>query len=195
MTGEAADGDVTAAGERIGTGDRNATRRNDAALDVANRETWTITSCGPDGELTIVGAAGSRRLPVAYVRQSVELAYATTAYGAQGDTVAAAHLVLGEHTGAAAGYVAMTRGRTHNIAHLVANTVEEARDQWVATFSRDRADLGPAHAAVRAAEDIERYGPNAPKWRRHVEPARTRRPDDDLTYRPPAVSSSPGIDL
>ena len=38
MTGEAADGVVTEAGERVGVGDRIATRRNDAALDVANRE-------------------------------------------------------------------------------------------------------------------------------------------------------------
>ena len=41
----------------------------------------------------------------------VELAYATTAHGAQGDTVTAAHLVIGEHTGAASAYVGMTRGR------------------------------------------------------------------------------------
>ena len=78
----------------------------------------------------------------------LELAYATTVYGAQGDTVDSAHLVLGEHTGAAAADVAMTRGRTSNVAHLVAETIEEARDQWAATFSRDRADLGPAHAVA-----------------------------------------------
>ena len=42
----------------------------------------------------------------------MELAYATTAHGAQGDTVTAAHLVVGEDTGAAAAYVGMTRGRT-----------------------------------------------------------------------------------
>ena len=55
----------------------------------------------------------------------------------------------------------MTRGRHHNTAHLVADTVEEARAQWVDVFSRDRADLGPGHAAQTAAEDIERYGPLA----------------------------------
>ena len=56
----------------------------------------------------------------------------------------------------------MTRGRHHNIAHLVADTVDDARSQWVEVFSRDRADLGPRHAAQRAADDIDRYGPNAP---------------------------------
>ena len=29
-------------------------------------------------------------------------------------------------------------------------------------FGRDRADLGPAHAARRAADDVERYGPARP---------------------------------
>jgi hypothetical protein len=42
-------------------------------------------------------------LPADYVTAHVELGYATTAQGAQGDTVTAAHLVIGEHTGAAAG--------------------------------------------------------------------------------------------
>ncbi len=55
----------------------------------------------------------------------------------------------------------MTRGRDHNTAHLVAQTIEEARAQWIEVFSRDRADLGPNHAAQAAAEDIERYGPQA----------------------------------
>ena len=53
----------------------------------------------------------------------------------------------------------MTRGRHPNTAHLVADTLDDARAQWIATFSRDRADLGPAHAATTAAEDIDRYGP------------------------------------
>lgn len=33
---------------------------------------------------------------------------------------------------------------------------------WDATFNRDPADLGPAHAARRAAEDVERYAPHRP---------------------------------
>jgi len=40
----------------------------------------------------------------------------------------------------------MTRGRERNVAHLVAESVEDARRQWVEVFGRDRADLGPAHA-------------------------------------------------
>jgi len=80
------------------------------------------------------------------VRAHVELAYATTAYGAQGSTEPISHVVIGEHTGAASAYVGMTRGRERNVAHLVAESVEDARRQWVEVFGRDRADLGPAHA-------------------------------------------------
>lgn len=57
----------------------------------------------------------------------------------------------------------MTRGRERNVAHLVAETADDARRQWVQVFGRDRADLGPTHAARRAAEDIDRYGPTAPR--------------------------------
>ena len=39
---------VTAAGQRIGAGDRIATRRNDPDLGVANRDTWIVTAVGPE---------------------------------------------------------------------------------------------------------------------------------------------------
>ena len=99
------------------------------------------------GALIVSGEAGRRVLPAAYVREHVELAYATTAYGAQGSTVPTSHVLVGEHTGAASAYVGMTRGRERNVAHLVAESIEDARKQWVEVFGRDRADLGPAHAA------------------------------------------------
>ncbi|KRA29822.1 MULTISPECIES: MobF family relaxase [unclassified Nocardioides] len=153
---------VTRRGERIGLGDRVATRRNDRDLGVANRDTWTVAGIGDDGSLYVTGRAGPRELPAAYVGEHVELAFASTVYGAQGETVDSAHLVVGETTGAAAAYVAMTRGRHSNIAHLVADTIDEARQQWVAVFVRDRADLGPAHAATRVDEDIDRYGTRLP---------------------------------
>ena len=154
---------TTAAGERIGVGDRVATRRNEPALDVANRDTWTVTDIGADGALALhdVGR-GERHLPATYVQDHLELAYATTVYGAQGHTVAAAHLLVGEHTGAAGAYVGMTRGRQTNIAHVVAGNVKDARAQWVATFSRDRADLGPAHAAGLAASEAATYATGRP---------------------------------
>ena len=93
---------TTAAGERLGVGDRIATRRNDRDLGVANRDCWTVTGVDADGSPHVRGRGGDRTLPADYVRDHVELAYATTAHGAQGETVHAAHLLVGESTGAAA---------------------------------------------------------------------------------------------
>ncbi len=155
---------ATDAGERLGVGDRVATRRNDRDLGVSNRATWTITAVRADGSLTLRGqcATDLRTLPAGYARNYVELSYATSVYGAQGETTHTGHLMLGEHTSAASAYVAMTRGRHHNVAHLVAEDEADARRQWEQVFARDRADLGPAAAAQHAAEDIERYGTQPP---------------------------------
>ncbi len=172
---------VTGAGERIGAGDRIATRRNDRHLDVANRDVWVVTAVGRRGGLLVTpgvtptGAVpgngpggvtpagpGTRVLPADYVTEHVELAYATTAYGVQGDTVTAAHVVVGDQTGAPSAYVGMTRGRSANTAYLVAADADEAREQWLAVFARDRADLGPAHAAQLAAAEAARYAPSRP---------------------------------
>lgn len=168
---------TTRTGQRIGVGDRITTRRNDRCLDVANRDTWTVTAVGQRGGLLVTDGPGrgdvpgcdvtpagpaARVLPADYVTDHVELAYASTVHGVQGDTVTAAHLVVGEHTGAAAAYVGMTRGRAANTAHLVAADVDEAREQWIAAFGRDRADLGPGHAAERAAQEADRYAPTRP---------------------------------
>lgn len=179
---------VTGSGELVGVGDRIATRLNNPQLRVANRATWTVTGVSADGGLSVTGVGGRRELPRGYVQGYVELAYATTVYGAQGDTVGHAHLLVGEATGAAAAYVGMTRGRNGNTAHLVANSMDDARRQWVEVFSRSRADLGPAHAAQLAADDIERYGTQAP---RAVPPTPTapRRPQPTL----PGPASDDGI--
>jgi exodeoxyribonuclease V alpha subunit len=185
---------ITRRGERIGLGDRVATRRNDRDLAVANRDTWTVAGIGEDGSLLVSGHAGQRALPAEYVREHVELAFTTTAYGAQGETVDSAHFALGEATGAASAYVGMTRGRHHNIVHLVAESVDGARSQWVEVFRRDRADLGPRHAAQRAADDIDRYGPSAPPRAAALQAAMLR----DRSPHPPepipsSLPSSPGI--
>lgn len=162
---------TTTSGERVGVGDRVATRRNDYTLGVANRDTWTVTGIADDGTLHLTGPNGPRVLPLAYAREHVELAYATTVHGAQGETTTSAHLALGEHTGAASAYVAMTRGREANTAHLVAPDLDDARRQWVETFARDRADLGPAHAAQRAAEESAKYANPHPRAAHPVDPA------------------------
>jgi hypothetical protein len=196
-TGERDGEPVTHRGERVGLGDRVATRRNDSDLHVANRDVWTVAGIGDNGSLIVTGRGGQRELPADYVNRHVELAFASTAYGAQGETVDSAHLVVGEATGAAAAYVGMTRGRHNNIAHVVANSVDDARQQWIEVFSRDRADLGPGHAARRVDEDIERYGTRVPSRSASLQAAaladRRRRPEELHPNGPRPVG--PGIGL
>jgi hypothetical protein len=154
---------VTVHGQRVGAGDLIVTRRNNHELGVANREAWTVTQVHRDGRLTVHDVVrGTRELPVDHVREFVELGYATTGYGAQGDTSAEAHLVLTDTITAAAAYVAMTRGRRSNTAHLVAADLDDAREQWIAAFGRDRADLGPAAAARAAQRAAAGYSPALP---------------------------------
>jgi exodeoxyribonuclease V alpha subunit len=187
---------VTDNGERIGVGDRVATRRNDYDLCVANRDIWILTKVRDDGTVHLVGTAGTRELPLRYAVHYVELAYASTIYGAQGDTTRTSHLALGEHTGAASAYVAMTRGREANTAHLVAEDLDDARQQWTLTFAHNRTDLGPAHAARLAAEEAAKHEPYVePRYLdNHDDPAPVsrRRPEPIPTFsrRPGA---GPGI--
>ena len=144
-------------GQPVGAGDLVATRRNDPQLDVANRETWTVTHTHRDGSLSVAGERGQRVLPADYVRDHVELAYASTPHGVQGTTAATSHLLLGAQTTAASAYVGMTRGREANTVHVVAADLDQARDQWIDAFARELADLGPAHAADRAVQHAAGY--------------------------------------
>lgn len=186
---------TTRRGEQIGLGDRVATRRNDRGLAVANRDTWTVAGIGDDGSLLVTGLAGRRALPTEYVREHVELAFTSTVYGAQGETVGSAHFALGEITGPASAYVGMTRGRHHNAAHLVASSIEDARRQWIDVFNRDRADLGPGRAATRVDDDIDRCGtqaaPNSVALQAQALAASQRRTEHQPSYT--SRPASPGV--
>jgi AAA domain/TrwC relaxase len=132
----------------IGVGDVIATRRNDSTLGVANRQTWTVQSIGDDGTVWALDAASPRRhprsvaLPSSYVTVHAHLAYAATAYGVQGVTTTSAHTLLSEALDASGVYVGMTRGRESNVLHIVADDLEEAREQFIDALQRDRADRG-----------------------------------------------------
>ncbi|HET8614423.1 MAG TPA: MobF family relaxase, partial [Actinomycetales bacterium] len=107
-------------GSVIGVGDRVVTRLNQRGLAtgrgwVKNGDTWTVTKAHRDGSLTVSGRGGaSARLPAAYVREHVELGYATTAHRAQGRTVDTAHAFVCATTLREPLYVMATRGRQCN---------------------------------------------------------------------------------
>lgn len=107
-------------------GDQIATRRNhpglltDSGERVRNRQTWTVDSVGPDGSITAHhDQRGVVTLPADYVNQHVELGWAVTGYGNQGDTVDIGIAVLEPTSSRNHAYVAMTRGRHANHALML----------------------------------------------------------------------------
>ncbi|WP_245558865.1 MobF family relaxase [Humibacter albus] len=155
-------------GLSIGAGDVIQTRRNDADVQVANRQTWTVQAVGQDGTVWAKENATGRkrqrttRLPAEYVAEHTHLAYASTAYGVQGATVPASHTVLSDALDASGVYVGMTRGQETNRLHVVAAGVEDAREQFVSALERDRADRGlvaGTQAAQAAVAGLDADGP------------------------------------
>jgi len=128
-----------------GTGDTIVTRRNARTLRtrsgrwVRNGDLWTITARQPDGSLTATRippgppsraprAAETVQLPAGYVREHVELGYATTVHRAQGITVEHSYTVLRPGMSREAAYVALTRGRTANHAYLATDLPDPDHD-------------------------------------------------------------------
>jgi conjugative relaxase-like TrwC/TraI family protein len=109
-------------------GDLVITRKNDRKLSagrgwVKNGDRWIITATHSDGSVTLrrtgAHAGGRVRLPAAYVAEHLELAYAVTAYRAQGSTVDTAHaLVHSSSMTRETFYVSMTRGREANTCYV-----------------------------------------------------------------------------
>ncbi|MCW2902799.1 MAG: trwC [Streptosporangiaceae bacterium] len=123
----------------------------------------------------------------------MQLGYASTVHGAQGETVTTCHIVIGERTGAASAYVGMTRGRQANTAHLVAVDAAEARAHWVGVFARDRADLGPTHAGQMADLEVDRYGPAPAVSPLQLETPAVHRPTEVLRLHARHHRSTPGV--
>lgn len=128
-------------GTYAGVGDLVQARRNGWELAgfegnqrcPINREQYRVLDTREDGGLVVapVGdrAGGADRvdgeritLPGAYVSQHMALGYASTVHAAQGLTVDTSHSVTTPGTGADAFYVAMTRGRNTNTAHVTTTT-------------------------------------------------------------------------
>ena len=144
----------------IGAGDVIQTRKNNTSIGVANRQNWVVQRVEQDGVLRVREAGSGRkrqrtvRLPAEYVAEHAHLSYAATAYGVQGATVTGSHTIPTEAISAAGVYVGMTRGREQNLLHVVAESQEQAREQFVAAMERDRADRGLTDATERAAEAV-----------------------------------------
>jgi hypothetical protein len=115
------DGVRIADGQVAGVGDEVFTRQNDRRLAagsgwVKNGDRWVVTAARADGTMAVRSVSGGTEvtLPAGYVAMHVELAYATTAFRAQGRTVDTAHAMVSPTTTREVLYVSATRGRESN---------------------------------------------------------------------------------
>ena len=145
--GEVSAGGVeTGNGSVVGVGDTVVTRRNQRGLAsgrgwVKNGDQWRVTGIRRDGAIDVARTNGTGRatLPSAYVREHVELGYATTAHRAQGRTVDTAHAFVCAMTLREPLYVMATRGRENNRLY-----VDTMYDPDVATSHEAPEELAPA---------------------------------------------------
>jgi ATP-dependent exoDNAse (exonuclease V) alpha subunit len=159
----------------VSVDDQIATRRNDRNLRtdqherVRNRQTWTVTAVDPAGGLTASHPQrGAVTLPADYVARHVELGWAVTGYGNQGDTVDVGLAILEPGTTRNHAYVALTRGRQVNLAWMPdpTGTLSPA-DQLADMISRT-----PNTASALATRD--RLHREAGLTQPHLQPERMR---------------------
>ena len=135
-----------------------------------NGDTFTVTRRHDDGALTVQRPSGGPTmvLPAAYVREHVELAYATTAFRAQGATVDTAHaIVTGPGMTREVLYVMLTRAKESNTVYVCTDRAVEPlpgfEDQPTTARSVLTAVMGNVGAAVSAHETADSSANRLPR--------------------------------
>jgi ATP-dependent exoDNAse (exonuclease V) alpha subunit len=158
-------GQVTSNGVRIadgttaGVGDVIVTRLNQRALAtgrgwVKNGDDWIVRQIRDDGSLRVSRSGGGATavLPADYVREHVELGYASTAHRAQGRTVDTAHAYLNTATTLEPLYVMATRGRDTNRLYVDTTTDPDNATQHGGLDHADPADVLQSIVETSSAE-------------------------------------------
>ena len=97
-------------------------------------------------------------MSTAYAREHLQLAYASTVHGVQGDTADAS--VVGPDVDAAGLYVGLTRGRLCNVAIVVARTDAAAHECLAESMQRGTPELTMQDAGRAARAEIRRAARN-----------------------------------
>lgn len=139
-------GVTVAGGSLIGVGDIVVTRQNHRDVHsstgwVKNGDQWVVAAVDPNGGLTVRRETGGglAALDAEYVRDHVELGYATTAHRAQGRTVDTSHAFVTATTMREPLYVMATRGRESNVLY-----VDTAYDPDASTAHEPPTAIDPA---------------------------------------------------
>lgn len=143
-------------GHRFYIGQPVVTRANDRRLThgpdndewVRNGDRWTVLA-GTSDELylRLRGTGDDQALPAEYIEAGhLRVDYASTINRAQGATVDEAHVIIDERTDSKQMYVAMTRGRNANHAHVAPPAFDleqhgptDTAEQWTPTDAVARA--------------------------------------------------------
>lgn len=165
---------VLADGSRVRAGDV-ATRRNDRTIMtdqqqiVRNRQIWTAAAVTTSGDLYIEHPErGLAKLPADYVRRHVELGWAVTGYGNQGDTADVGIAILDRATHRNHAYVAMTRGRHANLGIVVDAASDDPAVGFAAIVARTPGERSALATARHLAEEAGSPDPVLPTSRDHV---------------------------
>ena len=150
-------------GNAAGTGDlvraRLNSKINAGGARLTNRDTLRLTAfrgAGKDRFAIAERQTGPGEwsapfdLPVTYLEENAELAYAGNVYVAQGATVDTSHLVVSEGMSRDLLYVGSTRGREENTIHVRTGPADPAG------MSRAEREAYAQDAVMRAAEMLER---------------------------------------
>jgi ATP-dependent exoDNAse (exonuclease V) alpha subunit len=144
------------AGQSLLEGDIVQTRRNNGYSGVENRQNWILHHITNDG-LVLTGVNDStqfRKVSHDYAAHHMHLGYASTVYGAQGETTDRS--IVGPGVDAAGLYVGLTRGRLSNNIILTAPTPRAATTEL--TEMMQRGNIEPTIQASRdaAREELNR---------------------------------------
>ena len=150
-------------GQTLFEGDVVQTRRNDSRAGVENRQNWIITRIRDDNILltSTTDSSQARQVSHAYAATHLHLGYASTVYGAQGETTDRS--IVGPDVDAAGLYVGLTRGRNNNQAVLIASTAKAATIELADMLQRgsiepnldDSRDAARAEFRRAAAEPLD----------------------------------------
>ena len=146
------------AGEGVSVGDVVMCRANDNKARVFNREVYTVTAIH-GGSVRLRARDGSlRTVSAGYVREHVQLGYASTTYGAQGITCN--HAVYWAAPGGDGSdmYVALTRGKLSNKVFMTAADRDEALETLEGIIGRGHGDNGLDDARRELREKFEEIG-------------------------------------
>ena len=147
-------------GQTLLEGDVVQTRRNNGSSGVENRQNWILHQITNNG-LVLANVNDStqfRKVSHDYAAQHIHLGYASTVYGAQGETTDRS--LIGPGVDAAGLYVGLTRGRISNNVILTAPTPQAATTEL--TEMMQRGSIEPTIDASRTAAREELHRAAAP---------------------------------